>query len=85
MFFLYKLCNKYISFVGISIAGALLSNTVQLFLAGFLFFGPAVWLISPPFYIIGGLSGLILGFFTNRFVKKSEWLRKCMEGSYAHN
>ncbi|MBN2532215.1 MAG: Gx transporter family protein [Spirochaetales bacterium] len=85
MFFLYKFCKKYISFIGISVTGALLSNTVQLYLAGLLFFGPSVWLISPPFYIIGGIAGLLLGVFTNTFTGKSMWLTQCRELLYADN
>lgn len=85
MFFLYRWCKRYVSFIGISIIGALLSNTVQLYLAGLLFFGPTVWLISPPFYIIGGISGLLLGLFTNTFIRKSVWLKKCKEELYADN
>jgi heptaprenyl diphosphate synthase len=85
MFFLYKLCKKYISFIGISITGALLHNTVQLVLAGLLFFGPTVWFISPPFYIIGGISGLLLGIFANTFIQRSGWLKKCKETLNADN
>lgn len=84
MFFIYRFCRKYVSFIGISITGALLSNTVQLYLSGLLFFGPTVWLISLPFYITGGTSGFLLGLFTNTFIKKSRWLKKCKEAVHAH-
>lgn len=83
MFLLYKIGNRYISSIGISIAGAMVSNTVQLYLAGILFFGSSVWLISPPFYIIGGISGLLLGLFANSFIEKSVWLKQCREYWYA--
>jgi uncharacterized membrane protein len=79
MYILYTKGKQYISFIGISITGALVSNSVQLYLAGILFFGSTVWLISPPFYIIGGISGLFLGLFTNNFIKKSTWLALCQE------
>ncbi|MBN2440008.1 MAG: Gx transporter family protein [Spirochaetales bacterium] len=82
MFLLFKTCNKYISFIGMSITGALVSNAVQLFLAGMFAFGPDIWLISPPFFIIGGISGLLLGLFTNTFIQKSVWLKKCREVWY---
>jgi heptaprenyl diphosphate synthase len=76
MFFLYRTGRNYVSFIGISLVGAFLSNTVQLILAGLLFFGPTVWYISPPFYIVGGISGFFLGLFANSFTKKSRWLQK---------
>jgi heptaprenyl diphosphate synthase len=74
MFFIYKTAKKHISLIGVSMLGALINNLVQLLLAGLLLFKQAIWLIGPPFLILGSLSGFILGTFAQQFSQKSSWL-----------
>lgn len=76
MILLYKWGGKRISLIGVSIAGALLSNLIQIYLAGFLIAGAAVSLIGPPFLIIGLVSSIFLGFLAHRFVLTSTWVKK---------
>jgi uncharacterized membrane protein len=73
MFALYHLLRSHISFIGISVAGALVSNLVQLALAGVLMFGPSIRLIAPPFLVMGVASSIVLGLFVQRFSQKSQW------------
>jgi heptaprenyl diphosphate synthase len=62
-----------LSFAGIGIAGAMLSNGTQLFLARFLVFGPGVQFLFPPFLAAGLVTGLVLGLFCERFRARSRW------------
>jgi heptaprenyl diphosphate synthase len=73
MFGLYHLLKHHISFIGISVAGAMASNIAQLLLAGLLMFGPSIRLIVPPFLIMGLASSIVLGLFVQRFSEHSRW------------
>jgi len=75
MIFLYRWGGKRISLIGVSIAGALVSNLIQIYLAGFLIAGAAVALIGPPFLIIGLVSSVFLGILAQRFVQTSRWVK----------
>ena len=74
MALLQKLFSKYVSLVGVSVAGALASNSAQLFLAATFIFGRGAWLFGPPFLLIGLLTSLILGYIAEIFVRESRWL-----------
>jgi len=63
------------SFVGIGIAGAFMSNAAQLVLARFIVFGEGVLYLAPPFLAAGIISGGLLGFFAEKFSAQSQWLR----------
>ena len=63
------------SLVGTSIAGAFVSNAVQLILARFIVFGEGVLYLAPAFLAAGIASGGLLGFFAETFSAQSEWLR----------
>ncbi|WP_184746300.1 Gx transporter family protein [Spirochaeta isovalerica] len=73
MLLVYKAGGKRISLIGICLAGALVSNMVQLVLARFFIFGRSAFIIGPPFLIIGTVSALILGIFAERFKDRSRW------------
>ncbi|MBN2659325.1 MAG: Gx transporter family protein [Spirochaetales bacterium] len=73
MLLIFKAAGKRVSLIGICLAGALVSNMVQLVLARFFIFGRSAFIIGPPFLIIGTVSALILGFFAERFVEQSKW------------
>jgi uncharacterized membrane protein len=73
MYSVYKLLGRYTSFIGISITGAMTSNAMQLFLAHFILFGSSIWVIAPPFLLMGFITSIFLGIFANVFSKKSRW------------
>lgn len=75
-----KLGAKRISFIGVSAAGAVISNMVQILLARLFVFGPAVRYIIPPFLLAGLITGIALGIFCEYFSAKSLWYKtKCQE------
>ncbi|MDR0785152.1 MAG: Gx transporter family protein [Treponema sp.] len=76
MFALRKLFRKNISFIGIGIAGAMVSNSAQIMLASMFIFGRSALLIAPPFLAAGLGTGAALGVFCEYFADKSAWLRK---------
>lgn len=69
-----------ISFLGVSILGALTSNMAQILLSITFIFGPSAWRILPWFLGIGLVSGLFIGLFARRFSEKSRWWA-AMKGS----
>ncbi len=75
MIALRKLGGKHISLVGVSVGGALASNSVQLLFAWQFVFGPGAVLIAPPFLGVGTLTSLIIGITAQKFVSESSWLR----------
>ena len=66
---------RRIGFIGISTAGAFLSNGVQLALAGFFIFGEGAKFIAPPLLGAGVLTGMVLGLFCEIFIARSAWYR----------
>lgn len=80
MFVLRKLIGKNgISFIGIGIIGALLSNGMQIALAWFFIFGPSAQFIAPPLLLLGLVTGLILGFFCQKFSEQSRWYEQALQ------
>jgi heptaprenyl diphosphate synthase len=75
MYLLFHLLHKWVSMVGISMAGAMASNIVQLVLSRYILFGEGAWLIAPPFLIMGLATSIILGIFTEQFIERSVWYR----------
>lgn len=73
MYALRKLPRKAVSLVGISIAGAFVSNFIQLFIGRFFIFGEGIRYIAPPFLLIGTITSLLLGIFCESFKAESEW------------
>jgi heptaprenyl diphosphate synthase len=71
-----KLGSKRISFVGVSVAGAVISNLMQILLARLFVFGPAVRYIIPPFLAAGIITGIALGIFCEYFTAKSLWYKE---------
>lgn len=68
MFFAYKL--KSLSFVGVSIIGASLSNMAQCFVA-ILILGTQSTYLFVPVFVLGFISSTILGLLANSFIKSS--------------
>ena len=73
MYALHKIPRKALSLVGISIAGAFVSNCIQLFIGRFFIFGEGIRYIAPPFLLIGTITSLLLGMFCESFKAESEW------------
>ena len=62
-----------LSFIGISIVGAVFSNAAQVVLSILIVFGSNASYIIPYFFTIGLISGTAMGIFANWFSVKSEW------------
>lgn len=75
MYLIYHLFGRWVSLLGISIAGAMASNCVQLVLSRFILFGEAARFIAPPFLAMGLLTAILLGLFAEQFVARSAWYR----------
>jgi heptaprenyl diphosphate synthase len=62
-----------VSFVGLSVFGAVASNAVQIGLASVLVFGESARFIAPPFLAMGLATGFLLGLFADAFAGRSRW------------
>jgi len=70
MFTLRRLIGKQrISFIGIGVAGALLSNGAQIILARLFIFGPSARFIAPPLLLLGLVTGCF-GHFLPEFCRR---------------
>ncbi len=70
--------GRLVSAVGVSVLGAVASNSVQMLLASLIVFGDSVRLIAPPFLAAGLVTGALLGVFAELFVSKSAWYARAM-------
>ena len=74
MYVLRRLAGeRYLGYAGIGCAGAMTSNAVQLVLARYCIFGPALRYMIPPFLVSGFASGIILGLLCEYFCRRSRW------------
>jgi heptaprenyl diphosphate synthase len=69
-------CGDRISFIGVSVLGAVASNLVQILMARVFIFGAGAWLIGPPFVAMGLVTGIALGWFCERFARRSAWFAR---------
>jgi heptaprenyl diphosphate synthase len=67
--------EKYMSLLGISITGAVISSITQIALARLFILGPGAVYIMPPFLAMSIVSGTALGAFCEHFAAKSLWYR----------
>jgi len=65
--------KKYLGFAGLGCAGAMASNGIQLLLARYLVFGPALRYLAPPFLASGFITGIALGLVCEYFCCHSSW------------
>jgi heptaprenyl diphosphate synthase len=72
-FFRHILGRRRISFIGIGVIGAMVSNIVQLALAWFFIFRQSLLYIAPPFLAAGLITGALLGSFCELFSSRSSW------------
>jgi len=82
MFALQRLVKNKVSFLGLSCAGALASNVVQVSLSLGFVFGSSAWLIAPLFLILGFFAGCGTGIFAQVFANTSQWYKE-LESSEA--
>ena len=73
--------GKKISLTGISTAGAMTSNIVQLYLAYILIFGNSVRYMAAPILGFGILTGALLGYITEYFKINSKWYKSVINDS----
>jgi len=79
MFLALRYLKPGVSFIGISVLGALISNMAQITLSITFIFGPSAWRIMPLFLGTGLVSGLFIGIFAQRFSEKSVWWKQLRE------
>ena len=79
MYALHAVPRKALSLAGISMAGAAVSNAIQLAIGRFFLFGEGIWYMLPPFLCIGAVTSLILGLFCENFRAESEWYAQIMQ------
>ncbi|MDR2149437.1 MAG: Gx transporter family protein [Spirochaetaceae bacterium] len=76
MFALRLFFKQRISFVGICVAGALMSTVSQIGLAWLFIFGKSTRYIIPPFLGAGLITGISLGLWCAYFSAHSQWYRE---------
>ncbi len=82
MYFLHSVCSrKIISFVGISLMGALFNNGAQIILAWFLLFGSGIRYAIPFMLLVTLVCSAALGIFACVFEKKSLWYKEILEST----
>lgn len=76
MLLVATLGTRRVSLVGVSTAGAVASNIVQVTLSVLFVFGPSSWVIAPPFLILGTGAGVLVGAVAEYFSSFSRWLAR---------
>lgn len=79
MMLAYRGGGRHFSMLGISLVGALASNSAQLLLAWLIIFGDSVRLVAPPMVATGSISAIILGYLADRFLRSSLWIQAVRE------
>lgn|GEM_PF-226163 len=69
------------SYVGISVAGALISNCAQILTAQILFFGNTIWVIATPMLAVGLVTSVLLGWMANIYAGRSGWYVSLLAGN----
>jgi len=73
--------RQAVSPVGISIAGAVTSNAIQMLIARYVIFGEVAWLIAPLFLATGLITGTAMGLFAAHFAANSQWYACALKGT----
>lgn len=77
MYGLFRLIpRRFLSLTGISLAGALASNAVQIGLAITVVYGPASGVVAPWYFGLGTFTGLAMGWGASAFQRHSRWLAR---------
>ena len=72
--------KNLLSFLGVSMLGAMASNASQFFIARFAIFGEGAYLILPPLFLISLFSSFAIGLFANSFYSSSLWYEGFLTG-----
>ncbi len=75
MMLTYKILKQHVSMVGISVIGALFNNLAQISIAT-IYLGHGAIYLGIPILISGLITGIVIGIFSNRFIKESKWVAK---------
>jgi len=75
MSLVHRFGGRFVSFIGISLSGALASSIVQVVLAVTFVFGETARIIAPLSIGSAIVAGLLIGIFAERFASESTWLR----------
>jgi heptaprenyl diphosphate synthase len=81
MIVVWNLGGRRVSLIGVSVAGALASNVVQVVLSVLFIFDSRSLVIAPPFLILGTSAGLFVGIVAELFAGSSRWLNR-LESDY---
>ena len=74
MYGLYRLVpRRHLTLTGISLAGALASNAVQIALAMGIVYGSAAGVVAPWYFGLGTFTGLAMGWGAEAFIRHSKW------------
>ncbi|MCX8013414.1 MAG: Gx transporter family protein, partial [Rectinema sp.] len=73
--------KQAVSPIGISIAGAVTSNAIQMLIARYVIFGEVAWLIAPLFLATGLVTGTAMGLFAAHFAATSRWYACAVRGT----
>ncbi len=77
MYGLYRIVPpRFLSLTGISLAGALASNAVQIVLAMTVVYGPASGVVAPWYLGLGTFTGWVMGWGATAFQRHSKWLER---------
>ena len=72
--------KRWISFIGVSLSGAFVSNIAQWCLARYVLFGEGAWYILPPMMMFSLITSLLIGLFANSFYISSIWYEGLLTG-----
>jgi len=72
---------RWLSLTGVSLAGALASNAVQIVLAITVVYGPAAQVVAPWYFALGTGTGLAMGWGAEQFQRHSKWLERVRASS----
>lgn len=79
MLFSKNLFKSKITFLGICFSGALANNLSQILLSYLMIFKSSTSFIAPILLISGFISSVVLGLFTEKFVRKSVWYNSILK------
>jgi heptaprenyl diphosphate synthase len=65
--------KKRISLIGVSAAGAMAFNAVNLVMAYYFVFGKSIRYAAVPILALGIVTGTLLGFLCEYFIRRSKW------------
>lgn len=85
MYVVRKTLKNHVSLLGVSVAGALVSTSVQSLLSIILIFGSGALLIIPYFLGLGLAGSIVVGLTAQRFSTHSAWYAEVSRLFSDHN